>query len=97
VGRGRGVGQLELICAQHEFLSKPGCILFYRHSQVERGRGGVGRGGVGRGGRGGVAGAGWQGRGGRGGVAGAGGGAARRGGVGHMVVHVLSDMLVLRL
>jgi hypothetical protein len=88
VGRGRGVGQLELICAQHEFLSKPGCILFYRHSQVERGRGR---------GRGGVAGAGWQGRGGRGGVAGAGGGAARRGGVGHMVVHVLSDMLVLRL
>ena len=47
-GRGRGVGQLELICAQHEFLSKPGCILFYRHSQVERGRG---RGGAGRGGK----------------------------------------------
>ena len=44
-GGGCGVGQLELICAQHEFLSKPGCILFYRHSQVGRGRGrGRGRG-----------------------------------------------------
>ena len=36
------MGQLELICAQHGFLSKPGCILFYRHSQMGCGRRGGG-------------------------------------------------------
>ena len=35
-GSGGGMGQLELICAQHGFLSKPGCILFDRHSQMGR-------------------------------------------------------------
>ena len=40
---GRGLGQLELICAQHGFLSKPGCILFYRHSQMGCGRRGGGK------------------------------------------------------